>query len=71
MLLLQPSRLMLSFRPPGWMGSVTWGLSSIVPAGAQVAMATLDLLLSRPFVQHVRMVAGGGAVVVFPGQELR
>ena len=71
MLLLQPSMMLFSLWTPRGGGSVTWGVTRRVPAGAQVTVGTLDLLLRCPFVQHVRMVACGGAVVVFLGQELR
>lgn len=71
MLLLQPWVVMLSFLTPRCVGSVSWGVTGIMPTGARVAMATLDLLLSRPFVQYVRMVSCRCAVVMFLGQQLR
>lgn len=71
MLLLQPWVVMLSFLTPRWEGSVSRGVTRMRPAGARVAMATLDLLLSRPFVQHVRMVSRRCAVVMLLGQQLR
>lgn len=43
----------------------------MMPVGARVAMATLDLLLSHPFVQYMRMVSRGCAVVMLLGQQLR
>ena len=63
--------MLFSLWTPRGVGSVTWGVTRGVPAGARVAVATPYLLLRSPFVQHVRMVACGGAVVVFLGQELR
>ena len=70
MLLLQPSMMLSSLWPPGGVGEAG-GATRGALAGARVAMATPDPLLRRPFVQHVSVVARGGAVVVFLGQELR
>lgn len=58
MLLLQPSTEMLSFLTPRCVGNVTRVVAGTTPAGARVAVAMLDHLLSCPFVEYVRMVAG-------------
>lgn len=71
MLLLQPRVLTLSFLTPRCVGSVSWGVTRITLAGAQVAMATLDLLLSCSFVQYVRMVPRRCTVIMLLGQQLR
>ena len=58
MLLLQPSMVMLSFLTLIHVGSVSWGMTRKILAGAWIAMVTLDHLLRGPFVQYVRVVAG-------------
>lgn len=71
MLLLQPSRVVPGFCTLGGEGNVAWGVARLIPAGARVGTVSLHLLLGRPLVQYVRLVARGGAVVVFLSQQLR
>lgn len=69
MLRLQPS-MMCSLSGLKRCGECDLGVTRRVPAGAG-SLGNAGPSPPPSFVQHVRMVACGGAVVVFLGQELR